>query len=218
MAVKAADQVSIIDITDAYSVMLTSDSHTFTGSTSAALAGSTSTQVVALCGSEAVPVTVGSITVPTGATATVSDNGTTTPTITITVTTSVTSGGTVTIPVTITGKDVTITKEFTYAIAFKGIQGDPGDPGEPGAAGADAITISITTSNGNIFKNSEGSTTLTAHVYKAGGELASAQIAELGALKWYKDGGAASVGTGASLTVSASSVNSKAVYTVQLEG
>ena len=360
MAIKAADQVSIIDITDAYSVMLTSDSHTFTGSTSAALAGSTSTQVVALCGSEAVEVTVGSITTPTGVTATVSDNGTTTPTITIAVTTSVTEGGTVKIPVTITGKDVTITKEFTFGIAFKGAtgqtgasgtsvtvkstavtyavsdsttqptswsetmptaeagqylwtktvvtysdgnstttysyalqgetgekgdtgasgtsvtvsstavtygtsasadaqptswsadmpavaegsylwtktvvtysdgkstttysyakqgeKGDKGDTGETGAAGADAITISITTDNGSIFKNSEGSTTLTAHVYQSGAELTSAQISALGTLKWYKDGGTTAVGTGATLTVSASSISSKAVYTVQLEG
>ena len=236
MAIKAADQVSIIDITDAYSVMLTSDSHTFTGSVNAALAGSTSTQVVALCGSEAVPVTIGSITTPTGVTATIADNGTTAPIITIAVTSSVTSGGTVKIPVTITGKDVTITKEFTYAIAFKGAQGiqgeqgeqgeqgdkgdkgDKGDTGDTGAAGADAITISITTDNGNIFKNSEGKTTLTAHVYQAGAELDATAIAALGTLKWYKDGDDEEVGAGASIEVWASSISSKAVYTVQLEG
>ena len=91
------------------------------------------------------------------------------------------------------------------------------DTGATGAAGADAITMAITTNNGTVFKNSNGSTTLTAHVYKAGAELSSQQIAQLGTIKWYKDGGTTSVGSGATLSVSASSVSSKAVYTAKLE-
>ncbi len=50
MAQKAADQVTIVDVTDAYSVILTSEAYTFPGTTSAAKAGSTSTQVVAMVG------------------------------------------------------------------------------------------------------------------------------------------------------------------------
>ena len=103
----------------------------------------------------------------------------------------------------------------SYAVAGK--QGQQGPQGNPGAAGADAITMAITTNNGNIFKNSTGSTILTAHVYKAGAEVTGSALTALGTIKWYKDGGSTAVGTGATLTVSASDVSSKAVYTAQLE-
>ena len=39
MAIKSADQITIVDITDAYSVMLTSEAYTFVGGTSGAAAG-----------------------------------------------------------------------------------------------------------------------------------------------------------------------------------
>ena len=51
MAIKSADQITIIDVTDAYSVMLTSEAYTFVGGTSGAAAGqSCSTEAVAFCG------------------------------------------------------------------------------------------------------------------------------------------------------------------------
>ena len=43
MAIRTSDQISIVDLTDGYSVILTNDSYTFAGSTSAANAGSTTT-------------------------------------------------------------------------------------------------------------------------------------------------------------------------------
>lgn len=100
----------------------------------------------------------------------------------------------------------------SYAVAAHGTKGNTGNPG------ADAILISITASNGNIFKNNSGSTILTAHVYKAGAEVTGNALTALGTIKWYKDGGSSSVGTGASLTVNASDVTSKAVYEAKLEG
>ena len=147
-----------------------------------------------------------------------------------------TQPGDVLIPVTVNGTDVTITKRFSCGLALTGAtgaqgpkgdtgakgetgaQGPKGETGATGAAGADAITMAITTDNGTVFKNNNGSTTLTAHVYRAGAELTSQQIAQLGTIKWYKDGGTTSVGSGATLSVSASSVSSKAVYTAKLEG
>ena len=39
MAIRSSDQISIVDLTDGYSVILTNDSYTFAGSTSAANAG-----------------------------------------------------------------------------------------------------------------------------------------------------------------------------------
>ena len=364
MAIKSADQISIVDVTDAYSVNLTSDSHTFPGSISAALDGSITTQIIAMRGAEQVnaSVTVSEITKPSGVTVS-SNNDATSPTLTITVSSSVTAGGVVKIPVHI--GDIVITKEFSFAIAFKGAtgqtgatgkgvkstaityqkgtsgteqptgtwgstipsvgageylwtktvitytdnttstsysvgmmgetgakgdkgdtgatgkgvsssaityqkstsgtttptgtwvssvpsvgageylwtrtiitytdgktstsysvgmmgatgaKGDKGDTGETGAAGADAITLSITSSNGTIFKNSAIATVLTAHVYKAGVELSSSQISALGTIKWYKDGSTTASATGATLTIDAGDVTNKATYIAQLEG
>lgn len=233
MAVKAADQVSIVDVTDAYSVILTSEAYTFLGTTSAAKPGNCTTTVVCMQGANEVGFSIGSITCPTGVSASVGTDG---KTITITASSSMTQPGDVLIPVTVNGTDVTITKRFSCGLALTGATGAKGDTGAQGpkgetgaqgpqgatgatgAAGADAITMAITTDNGTVFKNNNGSTTLTAHVYKAGAELTSQQIAQLGTIKWYKDGGTTSVGSGATLSVSASSVSSKAVYTAQLEG
>lgn len=58
MAIKTSDQISIVDVTDAYSVILTSDSYTFPGTTSAAKAGSCTTQIIAMRGAEQMPASV----------------------------------------------------------------------------------------------------------------------------------------------------------------
>ena len=122
MAVKSADQITIVNITDAYSVNLSNESHIFAGTTTTAKTGTTTTTVTAMCGASVVNATVNisEITAPTGVTV-VSDGDTTSPTLTISVTTSVTSGGIVKIPVHI--GDITITKEFSFDIAFTGPAG-----------------------------------------------------------------------------------------------
>lgn len=362
MAIKSADQISIVDLTDGYSVILTSDGYTFPGTTTAAIAGSCTTQIVAMCGSEQVPASVNlnSVTAPTGITVT-KNNDATSPTLTITASTSFTTAGAVTIPIMVDG-DITITKKFAVSIAFTGAtgskgdtgstgpKGDTGDPGrgvsstsityqasssnttaptgtwsssvpsvtagqylwtrtvftftdgttatsysvakqgetgaagtdggrwysgtgitgtsttatifsnsgvsnavvgdmylntstyntyrctvagaasvakwvyvnnikgQTGNAGADAITLAITSSAGTIFKNTAIVTTLTAHVYKAGVEVTGSALSALGTIKWYKDGGSTAVATGATLTISAGDVTSKATYIAQLEG
>ena len=99
-----------------------------------------------------------------------------------------------------------------------GAQGPKGVTGAPGADGADAINLIITSSAGFIFKNTNIATTLTAHVYKGAAELSATQIAGLGTIKWYKDGGTSAVGTGTTLTISAGNVTNKASYVAQLEG
>lgn len=223
MAIKTADQISIVDVTDAYSVILTSDAHTFPGTVSAAKAGSCTTQIIAMRGAEqiAASVVLSEIEKPAGVTVT-KDSHATSPTLTIAVSTSVTADGVVKIPVHI--GDITINKEFNFAIAFTGATGAAGaagkngTDGKDGAAGADAITMTVTSSNGTIFKNSSIETILTAHVYKAGVELTAAQIAALGTVKWYKDGGTTAIATGATLTIDAGDVLNKATYTAQLEG
>lgn len=125
MAIKAVNQIDVIDLTDGYSVVLTSDSHTFLGTTTSVNGTqTTTTQVMALCGSEQVPCTVGTITCPTGISA-VSDGKSPMPTITITATSALTKSGTVTIPIVVNG-DITINKTFSYSIAFKGQTGQNG--------------------------------------------------------------------------------------------
>ena len=93
MAVKSSNQITLIDLTDAYSVILTNDNHTWIGDTdSVKNTQTTTTQVMALCGSEQVPCTVGTISPPTGISA-VSDGKSPSPTITITATSALTTGG-----------------------------------------------------------------------------------------------------------------------------
>lgn len=249
MAIKASNQISVIDITDGYSVILTNESHTFIGTTSTVKGTQSAvTQIMAMCGSKQVSCTIGTVTakgsssLPAGISV-VNDKDAMSPTLTITATSAVSSGGTLIIPVQI--GDVTINKLFSYTIAYTGAtgatgakgdtgatgpqgpkgatgetgaQGPQGPKGATGAAGADAINLIITSSAGFIFKNTDIATTLTAHVYKGAAELSATQIASLGTIRWYKDGGTSAVGTGTTLTVSAGNVTSKASYVAQLEG
>lgn len=350
MAIKAVNQIDVIDLTDGYSVILTNDNYTFLGTTNAVNGTqTTTTKVMALCGSDQVPCTVGTITCPTGISA-VSDGKSPEPTITITATSALTKSGTITIPIVVNG-DITIEKTFSFSIAFKGNTGQNGTSvtvrstsvtyqvgtsgtekptgewkadipsvpdgqflwtktvvtysdgksteaysvsykgtngingsngtsvsitstsvtyqvstsgtttptgawgtsvpnvpngqylwtktvvtysngqktesysvsykgtnGTNGKDGLDAITMAITSSAGTIFKNTAIATTLTAHVYKGGVEVTGANLAALGTIKWYKDGGATSVATGATYTIGAGDVSNKATFSAQLEG
>lgn len=347
MAIKAVNQIDVIDLTDGYSVVLTSESHTFLGTTTSVNGTqTTTTQVMALCGSEQVPCTVGTITSPTGISA-VSDGKSPTPTITITATSALTKSGTITIPIVVNG-DITVNKTFSFSIAFKGQTGQDGTSvtvsstsvtyqvgasgttkptgeweteipnvpngqflwtktvvtysdgksteaysvsykgtngtngadgtsvsitstsvtyqasssgttaptgtwsatvpnvpngqylwtktvvtysdgehtesysvsykGTNGIDGQDAITMAIASSGGTIFKNTAIATTLTAHVYKGGVEVTGSALANLGTIKWYKDGGPTSVATGSTFTISAGDVSNKATFSAQLEG
>ncbi len=131
MATKSADQITIIDLTDAYSVMLTNDSYTFPGDTNSIKGTpSVTTQVVAMCGAEQVTaaVSAGDIIAPTGFTVSC-DGKSPAPTVTITGSEAVTDAGVITIPVVI-GDGVTINKQFSYAIAFTGARGATGAAGK----------------------------------------------------------------------------------------
>ena len=357
MAIKSSDQLTIVDLTDAYSVILTSDGYTFPGTISAAKAGSCTTQVIAMRGSEQVAASVdlNAVTKPTGITVT-KDTNATSPTLTITASTSFTTAGFVDIPVVTEG--ITIHKKFAVSIAFTGAtggtgpQGPKGDTGDTGKGvsgitityqagssntsaptgtwqnsppsvsqgqylwtkivlnytdntsssplysvarqgsngsngyssqwytgtgitgtsstattfsgsgvtdakigdmylntstyntyrctvagnastakwvyvnnikgakgdqGDAAITMSVTSSNGTIFKNSAVETVLTAHVYQGGMEVTGAALTALGTIKWYKDGASTAAATGQTLTISAGDVTNKATYIAQLE-
>ena len=346
MAIKSADQITIVDVTDAYSVILTSETYTFVGGTSGVASGNTcTTQAVAFCGSVQRPnvtVNVDNIICPTGISASVKNSGTSAPTITFTTTATISAACEATIPVTVDG--VTVNKKFSFAVAkagsngssvtvsstsvtyqagtsgttaptgswstsvpsvstgqylwtktvvtysdgkkteaysvsYNGTNGSNGTSvtisstsvtyqasssgtttptgewsatvpsvangqflwtktvvtysdgksttsysvsykGTNGNNGADAITLTITSSAGNVFKNSSGSTTLTAHVFKGGVEQSitdAGVCGSLGSIKWYKGSSTTSVATSKTLTVQASAVTNSEVYTAQLE-
>lgn len=125
MAVKAASQISIIDVTDAYSVTLTSEAYTFVGNTAGAPSGlSCTTQAVAYCGNAVCKIIVGTITCPIGISASISNNNTVSPTITFKTTATISAACEATIPLTIDG--VTITKKFSFAVAKTGATGASG--------------------------------------------------------------------------------------------
>lgn len=290
MVIKAADQITLIDVTDAYSVMLTSEAYTFVGGVSGVSAGQTcSTEAVAYCGQNqcsSVTVDAKAITCPTGISATVENSGTAKAKITFTTTATVSTACEATIPVVVDG--ITVNKKFSFAVAKAGMNGQNGKNGtsvtitsksvtyqvgtsgttaptgtwsptvpavengkflwtktyvkysdgnettsygvsykgtngtngKDGAAGADAITLTITSSNGIVFKNNNGSTVLTAHVFKGGMEqtITDAGVCgSLGSIKWYKGTSTTAIKTAKTLTVSASDVKNSQPYSCQLE-
>ena len=132
MAIKAASQMTLVDLTDAYGVTLSSEAYTFLGDTTGAPSGlSCSTEAQAICGSNvctAVFVDAKSITCPTGISATVENSGTAKPKITFTTTAKITAACEATIPVVV--DNITINKKFSFAVAKTGATGQPGASGK----------------------------------------------------------------------------------------
>ena len=120
LASKASGQVTVVDVTDAYSVLLTSESYTFVGNTTGAPSGlSCATQVVAYCGTQQCSkISISTVTCPTGISATISNNNTSSPTVTFKTTATITQACEATIPVVVDG--VTINKKFSFAVAKQG--------------------------------------------------------------------------------------------------
>lgn len=291
MAIKSADQITIVDVTDAYSVILTSEAYTFVGNTTGAPAGlECTTQAVAYCGqNKCTDVTVdeSAITCPTGIKATVTNSGTSAVTIKFATIATMSTACEATIPVVVDG--ITVNKKFSFAVAKTGttgatgaagkgitgittkylasanntgvttsttgwtdtiqatstskpylwsyqiisyttgsptntnpvIIGTHGATGQTGAAGADAITITITSSAGTVFKNNSGSTVLTAHVFKGGVEQTVSDtgvVSGIGTVKWYEGDPATTTGVAAKTkTVTAASVTNTKTITAQIE-
>ena len=171
-----------------------------------------------------VNVTASDIVCPTGVSATVENSGTAKVKITFKTTATISAACEATIPVVVDG--ITVNKKFSFAVAkagTNGANGKPGADGKPGANGkngADAITMSITSSNGTVFKNNAGSTVLTAHVFVAGKEQTitdDGTCGSLGVVKWYKAGNTAAVATAKTYTITAAAVDNMLPITAQLE-
>lgn len=141
---------------DAYTVILTNESHVFAGGISTAIASSATTQVLAYNGATSQSVTIVSVNgvaASTASTATgiaglsfkCSTLSGTSPTITFTCTTAfVSPNGT--IPIVIKVGSISITKMFTYSIAFKGATGGVGAPSSSYWLVANADAVQKTTS------------------------------------------------------------------------
>ena len=127
MAIKSADQITIVDVTDAYSVILSSEAYTFVGGTTGATSGSCTTEVSALCGSNlcsSVIVSTSDITCPAGISASIQGSGTEKVTITFTITATISAACEATIKVHVDG--ITVNKKFSFAVAKTGAPGATG--------------------------------------------------------------------------------------------
>ena len=165
MAIKSADQITIVDVTDAYSVILTSEAYTFVGGTSGVASGnSCTTQAVAFCGSnQCTSVIVDANKVnencPEGISASVTGSGTASPTITFTTTATISAACEATIPVKV--GDITVNKKFSFAVAMKGATGATGATGK-GVSKVETYYLTTSSSSGVTTSTSGWSTTPTA--------------------------------------------------------
>ena len=147
MAIKSADQITIVDVTDAYSVILSSEAYTFVGGTTGATSGSCTTEVSALCGSNlcsSVIVSTSDITCPAGISASVQGSGTEKVTITFTLTATLSAACEATIKVHVDG--IAVNKKFSFAVAKTGA---PGAPGSTGKGISKIETFYLTTASGS---------------------------------------------------------------------
>ena len=147
MAIKSADQITIVDVTDAYSVILSSEAYTFVGGTTGATSGICTTEVSALCGSNlcsSVIVSTSDITCPAGISASVDGSGTEKVTITFTLTATLSAACEATIKVHVDG--ITVNKKFSFAVAKTGA---PGAPGSTGKGISKIETFYLTTDSGS---------------------------------------------------------------------
>lgn len=85
-----------------------------------------------------------------------------------------------------------------------------------GIQGEDSCSIVITSTNGNIFKNGNVSTTLTANVYRGTTLINTGSTGITFTYKWSKNGSEIAGATSKTLTVSAEDVTEKANYEVEV--
>lgn len=126
MGIKASNQITIVDVTDAYSALLSSEGYTFVGDSTGAPSGLTcTTQVTAYCGSQQCEeVRVVAVQCPSGISAIINNNGTSSPVITFTTNDTITETTQATIRIVV--DEITITKKFTFSVAIQGSDGADG--------------------------------------------------------------------------------------------
>ena len=126
MSIKASNQITIVDVTDAYSALLSSEGYTFVGDSTGAPSGLTCiTQVTAYRGShQCEEVRVVAVQCPSGISAIINNNGTSSPVITFTTIDVITEAAQAIIRIVV--DEITITKIFTFSVAIQGSDGADG--------------------------------------------------------------------------------------------
>ncbi len=134
MGIKASNQVTVVDVTDAFSVNLTSDSYTFVGDTNGAAAGLTCmTQVIAYCGTELCQkIYIEGVNCPPEISATISDNDSPYPLIKFTTTDILNDSCEAEIGIRAFGdnNEAFFVKKFSFAVAKEGSAGMDGKDGQ----------------------------------------------------------------------------------------
>ena len=186
MAVKAVNQLDIVDLTDGYSVVLSSEAVSLLGGTTYANSATVTTTVYALCGNTQVPCSVDTTAVTfTGSHnngITVSkDSNTTQPTLTFTVAASkVTGNCEATIPIVITDTGITLDKKFSFTVSKQGTGGTRGSVWYSGTAITGTSTTPTAFSSSGITSAVVGDmylNTSTGNTYRCttGGNAANAK-------------------------------------------
>lgn len=123
MAIKSSDQITIVDLTDAYSVMLSMDSVSLTATATNKLntAKTVTVNVYAYRGTDILTPSVGTPTCPTNVTASIGTASNHVVPITFTFAAALNTSGTIQIPVTV--DDVEIIKQFSFSLSFVGSTG-----------------------------------------------------------------------------------------------
>lgn len=121
-----SDQVTIVKLVDGtvgYTVLLSNENHGFIGGETAALASSTSCDVYAYKGSEAMEALIGTVqNVPLGMDVDIQNNGTTYASFSVEVSEGMdTLSGVLDIPITVDG--IAFTKQFSYTVILNGVNG-----------------------------------------------------------------------------------------------
>lgn len=126
MSIKASNQITIVDVTDAYSALLSSEGYTFVGDSTGAPSGLTcTTQVTAYRGShQCEEVRVVAVQCPSGISAIINNNGTSSPVITFTTIDIITEAAQAIIRIVV--DEIAITKIFTFSVAIQGSDGADG--------------------------------------------------------------------------------------------
>ena len=153
MAVKAVNQLDIVDLTDGYSVILSSDAVTVAGNASgnaSAVSNAFSISVTALCGGSTVPCTV-AVTAPTGITAGTQTTSGNVVTIPFSTTTALTGTKTIGLAVTITGAGVSISKSVSVTVAKTGAGGSSSYTHIRYSASSDGNPMTSTPSDSTLY-------------------------------------------------------------------
>lgn len=155
MAQRSADQITLTDLTDGISVVLSSESFVFAAGITNAIAAQTTTKVMAFRGLTPLTVSINqaNITKPANTTATVAGD-----VVTLGVTTAVTAGGEFTIPVVVEG-GLQIDKKFSFSLAKTGATGTTGATGGQGPIGPGGVATGLMNEAHMIATNSAGTTT-----------------------------------------------------------